>query len=125
MQYVVLLVIVADVYFTSQMEDAGVGRDQLVQYFEYRRFSGSVIPDDGHTLPAFDGKVQIRKQREGGKGFREMFHGQHIHAALYAGLQVNTHGRVYLSRFFYDFNLIQHLFPALSPLNGLFPVELL
>ena len=63
MKNLMFLVIVADVYFATQSDLAGVRiRHHLVNDFQDRGFSGTVVSDDGHPLAAVDLKSQICKK---------------------------------------------------------------
>ena len=57
MKYMMLLVIVADMYFAAQAETAFIRRKEMVQDFQDRSFAGPVITYDRNFFPSFDSKI--------------------------------------------------------------------
>ena len=123
MKDLVLLVVVADVHLGAQTYLAGIGGQQLIDDFKESGLAGAIVADDGHPLPAFDFKIYVRKQGLAVKGLAQTGDGKHILAAFHIRLQPDVHGVVDIHGLFQPVNLFQHLFPALGPADGFFPVK--
>ena len=51
-EYLMCLIVVADVYICSEPDGTAIGIYQIVDDLQDRRFAGAVIANDGNTFPA-------------------------------------------------------------------------
>ena len=123
MKDLVLLIVVADVHLGAQTYLAGIGGQQLVDDFKESGLAGAVVADDGHPFPALDFKIYVCEQGLAVKRLAQAGNGKHILAAFHIRLQPDIHGVVDVYGLFQPVDLIQHLFPALGPADGFFPVK--
>ena len=123
MQYIVLLIVVADMYFGTESKAAAVGFHNAVQDFQNGGLSGAVFSDQSHTLTAENVERNIFKQLLSGIGFCQTFYVKYVVAADNVRLQMKLHGSIHFHGFVQNLDLVQHLFPAFCPLDGFFAVK--
>lgn len=104
MQYVMLLVIITDMYIGAQGNCACIGFQKAVDYFQNGGLSGAVIANHGYMLPPFDIHVNAGKEGVSAKGFGKPFYMQHVIAADAAGRQDHVDIRAWVCGSVQDFD---------------------
>ena len=123
MKYMMLLIIVTNLYFGTQREASGVCIQKSVENLEHCSFAGSVVSDQCYALASFDLERNIGKKFLLRETFGEIFYGKDIVSTDHAWFKRKTHLALDFDRFVDPLNLIQHLFTALCTFDGFFSVE--
>ena len=123
MQYMVLLVVIADFYLSAEYDLTGIQLFQSVYHFQKGGLSGAIVTDDGNVLAAFDLNVSICKECQSGETLGQAVNGQNIISAGDSRRERKVHVILHFGGFIQSFNLIQCLFAAFRALDGFFPIE--
>ncbi len=122
MQALLVLVVIADVQVGPFNDRPAVRGLFARQAAEQGRLSDAVFPDQGNPVPPEQVERHMGKHFPPVKGLGQVPDPQHIVPGAPGGRKAEK-DLLFLLRPVEDLNLVQHLHPALGPLDGLLPVE--
>ena len=123
MQYLMCLIVIADLHIRSKTDRAGICLDKVIDDLKDRRLAGAVIADDGNTLATFELKADIGEKNLTVKGFAEMLDRKDIVAALDPRGEQKVHAGIFLNRFVETFYLVELFLAAFRTFDRFLAVK--
>ena len=125
MKNLVLLIVITDLYISSESESAAGSKLHMVQNFEHRSLSGAVVANESYTLTFLDLKRNITEKLIIRERLGKSFNCQNVFAAFDGRCDSEVHRIVQILGLFNSFHFVQHLFAAFCASYGLFAIKLL